>query len=235
MLRIAVVEDSDVDSQTIEEHIDKFIKSTNIQIHTDVFNCGLDFLDAYKANYDIICMDIEMPHLDGIKTAESIRKIDEVVPLIFITNMAKYAINGYSVSALGYLLKPVAYTDFCIVIKKAISIVDNNARAIVIKTEGAIKRLNNADIAYIEVQNNTLYVKMSDKTVYQTRMTMTEIERMLGRESGFIRCNNCYLVNIRYVNDIYDNVVKVSGDNLSISRHRKRAFVDAVSDYFGQR
>jgi DNA-binding LytR/AlgR family response regulator len=235
MLRIAVVEDCKEDAEALSLHIEKFAQSENIQIHTDFYKGGLDFWDTFKANYDIICMDIEMPHMDGIRTAEKVRSIDEEVPLIFITNMGKYAINGYSVSALGYLLKPVEYTVFANVLKKAVAIVNTKARAIAIKAEGSIKKLAVSDIVYAEVRNNTVFFYMNNKTVHQSRMTLTEVENLIGDGRTFVRCNSCYLVNLRYVSDVYDSVVTVGDEKLAISRHKKKTFIDALSDYFGQR
>ena len=74
-----------------------------------VFADGVDILEDYRAVYDIIFLDVEMKHLDGMTTAERIRQMDADVILIFITNMAQYAIRGYSVGALDYVLKPVPY------------------------------------------------------------------------------------------------------------------------------
>ena len=76
------------------------------------FEDGEEIVTDYRAAYDIILLDVQMRHMDGMAAAEAIRKADKDVILIFITNMAQFAIRGYAVDALDYVLKPVPYLPF---------------------------------------------------------------------------------------------------------------------------
>ena len=77
------------------------------------FSDGDEIALGYKGGYDLILMDIEMTFLDGMSAAEEIRRADPEVLIIFITNSPQYAIKGYAVQALDYILKPLSYYAFC--------------------------------------------------------------------------------------------------------------------------
>lgn len=235
MIRVAIIEDSVSDTKNLMQHIANFEKCEGVEIKLEFFKTGLDFLDVFKANYDIILLDIEMPHLNGLETAVKIRAIDFDVPLLFITNMAQYAINGYEVGAIGFVLKPINYIKFSFAMKKAARLVKDKFASVSIKTDGHIKNLNVNEICYIEVRNNILSFKMSDGQVYLSRMPLHEAEKMIMPNDSFIRCNNCYLVNLRYVTDVYGNFAVVGGDELVISRHKKKEFINALTVYYGRR
>ena len=119
MIRVAVVEDDAEVQGVLQEYIRRYTRQYGTEFEVSVFADGMDILDNYRAVYDIIFLDVEMKHLDGMTTAERIRQMDADVILIFITNMAQYAIRGYSVGALDYVLKPVPYFAFSEQLKKA--------------------------------------------------------------------------------------------------------------------
>jgi DNA-binding LytR/AlgR family response regulator len=234
MFKIAIVEDSIEDKAEIEKCITEFATKNNTKITIESFKTGLDFLDAYNSNFDVIFLDINMPHLDGLNVAKKIRQIDDEVPIAFVTSMAKCAINGYEVSAISFILKPFSYADIEIVLKKAIKIASSREKTIIIKSNGNLKRVNVSGVCYVEVQNNTVFLNMSDKSVLPIRTTLTEIEsKLLEADKSFIRCNNCYLVNLKFVTDVCGDTVVVNGDKLVISRHRKKLFLDQLTSYYG--
>ena len=96
------------------EYIEQYAKEKNRDIRTETFCDGSQLLEHYHSQYDIILLDIEMSELSGMDTAREIRKTNQDVVLVFITNMAQYAINGYEVGALDYVLKPLNYYTFSV-------------------------------------------------------------------------------------------------------------------------
>lgn len=112
MIRVAIVEDDAEVQGVLQEYVRRYTRQYGTEFEVSVFADGVDLLEDYRAVYDIIFLDVEMKHLDGMATAERIRQMDADVILIFITNMAQYAIRGYSVGALDYVLKPVPYFAF---------------------------------------------------------------------------------------------------------------------------
>ena len=125
MIRVAIVEDDAEVQGVLQEYVRRYTRQYGTEFEVTVFADGVDILDNYRAVYDIIFLDVEMKHLDGMTTAERIRQMDADVILIFITNMAQYAIRGYSVGALDYVLKPVPYFAFSQQLLKAVSRLEN--------------------------------------------------------------------------------------------------------------
>lgn len=107
MIRIAIVEDEAAVRQQLEGYVQRYTRQYGTEFEVHLFEDGIEILDDYRPVYDLILLDVEMKHLDGMETAQRIRALDNEVNLIFITNMAQYAINGYAVGALDYVLKPV--------------------------------------------------------------------------------------------------------------------------------
>lgn len=233
MVRIAVVEDDVPCAEKTRGYIENYGREAGEAFDVKIFPDGLALLDGYRPIFDIIFMDIEMPDLDGMATARKLRELDPVVIIIFVTNMAGYAIKGYEVEALDYMVKPVGYFNFTLKLKKALRKLGRAAEVSVsVPQESGVMRLNSSQIRYVEVINHDL-VYHTDTGAYETRGSLSETEKLLGGH-GFARCNHCYLVNLRYVSGIREDcVVLVSGDALRISRPKKKAFLDALAGFNG--
>ena len=120
MFRIGIAEDDPSFQKTISEYIERYKKETNIDIQASFFQDGNELVFKYEPIYDVLLLDIEMPKMNGIDAAREIRKRDQRVLIIFITNMAQYAINGYEVGALDFVLKPIKYFSFSMKLEKAL-------------------------------------------------------------------------------------------------------------------
>lgn len=120
MINIAVVEDDNTYLKQIESYLKKYELENDLNFKISFFTDGFQITENYKATFDLILMDIKMKHMNGITTAEKIRSRDQEVIIIFITNTSQYAIKGYKVNALDYILKPISYFSFTQCLKKAI-------------------------------------------------------------------------------------------------------------------
>lgn len=232
MLKIAVVDDERVYIDQIQEYIRLYSAEKKREIQTETFCDGSALLENYSPRFDIILLDIEMGKINGMETAREIRKKDQGVVLVFITNMAQYAINGYDVGALDYVLKPINYYTFSVRLDRAVSRVKKRqSEEILLNLPDGIKRLKVDRIRYVEVQNRMLHYH-TEAGVFVVRGTLQGAEDML-KESHFVRCNHWYLVNLQYVSEIRKNIVIVAGDELEISRRNKTAFLSELTDYMG--
>lgn len=233
MIKIAIVEDDRSSRKKIKQYIDDYSKESGVEFKVTCFTDGINITENYRSDYDIIFMDVLMPKLDGMKTAEFIRELDKEVIIIFITNMAQYAIKGYAVDALDYLIKPVSYFAFSRQLKRSVERIENRQQfSLLIPTENGLKRINSSDMYYIESFKHQMTVHSSEGT-YSFYATMKDLEEKLA-PAGFARCNNCYLVNLAHVKEIRDNIVVVGDGELSISRPRKKAFMDELVSYVGK-
>ena len=107
MIRIAIADDDAAFLAKIEKYIQKYQKENGEDIQLTAFSDAKELIEGYSPVYDIVILDIEMPGMNGMEAAEKIRQADEDVVLMFITNMIQYAIRGYSVGALDFVMKPV--------------------------------------------------------------------------------------------------------------------------------
>ena len=107
-LSIAIVEDDDRDRERLRTMLRTYETDNELTIRLSEFEDGAAIIEGYQPQYDIIFLDIQMAGIDGMRAAAEIRKVDTSVILIFVTKTAQYAVNGYAVQALSYLLKPVS-------------------------------------------------------------------------------------------------------------------------------
>ena len=232
MLRIAVVEDDPSCSAVIKAHLDRYAQENSEDLQVTCFSDGMDIAEGYRPVWDIIFMDIEMPHLDGMAAAERIRTADPAVVLIFITNMAQYAIRGYAVNAMDYVLKPINYYAFMLKMKKAVELIQSRVRAsIILSLDGEMKRVPLHEILYVEVRSHCLHY-CTAQGEYTATGSLKEVEQQLDSQD-FVRCNSCYLVNLRHVTGIRDGAVAVGDVELQISRPKKKEFLRRLTDYVG--
>ena len=233
MAQIAVVEDNDTMRAQLCGFIAQYAQESGHQLDVTAFSDGAQLVEPYRPGFDIIFLDIEMPTLGGMPTAERIRRQDPDVVLVFVTNMAQYAIRGYEVDALDYVLKPVNYYQFCTKLSRAIQRVQRRrgGQVVLQLAGGGIQLLDTADIYYLETHSRMLYYHTS-KGEFAARASLQSAEKQLA-EYHFVRCNQCYLVNLAYVKGIENDFALVKNDRLEISRRQRTAFLTAVASYMG--
>lgn len=232
MLRIAIVEDSPKELDLLQNCLDEYRVSRTLQMEYWVFGDAESFLEHYGAEYDIVFMDIELPGMNGMEAAHRLREIDQKVALIFVTNLAKFAIRGYEVDALDYVLKPVRYGPLCPKLDRAVARCRNLSQSIVINQAASSLRLLLQEIFYIEVRGHrlTYHTEQGD---FECSGTLQETETKL-HDWGFLRCNKCYLVNQRQIREVCGGeLLLMNGERLQISRLRKKEFMEEFSAFVG--
>lgn len=231
-MRVAIVEDDAGYVQELRGYLTRLEKETDRDIEVFSYPNGLTFLKDFKGQFDILLLDISMPYLDGMETARRVRETDREVLILFITNLAQYAIKGYEVDALDYIVKPVNYFGFSQRLMRAISrISGREASYLAINQKTGIRKLDIRGIYYVESLNHnlTFHTRDGDFTVFGSLKDMEE--RLAGHH--FIRCNKGYLVSLRHVDRIEDGCAVVQGVPLLISRNRRNSFLEALANYLG--
>lgn len=233
MVRIAIVDDDPQYVECLKAFLERYQRERGEKLKISVFADGDEIALSYKAEYDIILMDVEMRFMDGMTAAEEIRRVDPQVVIIFITNMAQYAIKGYTVDALDYVLKPISYFAFTQRIDRALSRMEKRARKfIMLNLKGGSKKLEVSELYYVEVQDHLLSYHTAEG-VYTTGGSMKEVEESLAG-SAFFRCNKGYLVNLEHVEGFRDECAIVGGETVQVSRARKKEFLDAINDHLNE-
>lgn len=231
MIKIKIVEDDVVASDTLKEYLKKYASENNLSFKIDVFNNAVSFLSNYDHEADLVFMDIEMEYMNGMDAAKKLRTFDENIIIIFVTNMAQFAIKGYEVDALDFIVKPVKYFDFSFRLEKAIRKIKNNQKSYIsINTTGqGFIKIDVSKIKYIEVLGHDITYYLDD-AIYQSYGTLKKIEKDLP-SNKFARCNSCYLINLKYVESIKEYTVNVGGKELKISQPKKKEFMKALNNY----
>ena len=232
MIRIAIVEDERSCAQELQEYIRHYADEHKLEVTATWFQDGVELVEQYVPTWDILFLDIQMPHLDGMETARRIRRQDPDVLLVFITNLARYAIQGYEVDASDFILKPLEYGRFCARMDKLTARLARKQNAFVVLPLAEQKiRVAVEDILYAEVVDHDLQV-VTSRQRYLMRCTLQEMEHLVEGQ-GFSRCNRCYLVNLRRVSGVEKDAVRVGEYTLPISRPRKKQFLKELSDCLG--
>ena len=231
-MKIAVVDDSPRDLQLIKGYVERYFKEQGGEYQVRTFENGLDFLDEEKLSFDIVFLDVEMPHLNGIETARNFRKRDKMAVLVFITNMAQYAIHGYEVDAIEYMVKPVEYYNFSDKMEKALRFVKRDQeKTLLLHGQEVTARIPVSGIYYMEKERNYIlfHTKEGD---FRERGSMGEMEEKLAG-SGFSRCITGCLVNLRYISKMSKDAVWVGDRCLPISRSQRKQFAKDFADFLG--
>lgn len=232
MLRIAIVDNDPAAVDQMMTYVRRYARSAGIDVYLDSFDRADKFLSQRKSIYDIIFMEIELPGLNGMEAAKRLRKIDSDVVLVFVSANARYAIRGYEVDALDFVLKPFNFYTFSMKLERSIQRVrPQTGQSIVLKTSDGVHRLEIDQIYYLETKSRMLYYHTSSG-VFSVRGSLASAEQELSGLS-FAKCNQCYLVNLKHVTDVLDNQVQVADTLLEISRRNKKTFLDAVVAYIG--
>lgn len=235
MIKIAIIEDNPNDRMKIKEMLMHFFNAEGVEFSVDEFPSAVQFFVKYQPVYDLVFMDIDMPEMNGMEAAARLRKLDMRVLLIFVTNMAQYAIKGYEVDALDFILKPVDKYSFALKMERALArISQNKENSLLINTdtlESIVIQI--PAIQYVEVNGHYVIYHTRDG-VYKQYSTLKKVEETLNNPN-FVKCNRCFLVNLSYIESISKEEVIVAKERLIISRPQKKAFLNAFSDYIGGR
>jgi DNA-binding LytR/AlgR family response regulator len=231
-MKIAIVDDVERETALLEQYVNRYADENQLTVTSMVFQNPMEFLNRYASDYDLVLLDVEMPGMNGIEVAKDIRRMDGRVVIMFITNMAQYAINGYEVNALDYVLKPVTYADFVLKMKKAERYIQRNEDyRLTLEMPDGIVTLYISDLIYVEVERHYLiYNTVHGK--YRARGSMKAIEEKLLLHR-FLKCNRCYLVNLKYVEAVNGQDLRVGGEELPISRNKKNEVLQAFARYVG--
>ena len=231
MRNIAIVEDEDNAARRLEEYVQRYTAQFGQEFRITRFRDGEEFLRDYKPAYAVVFLDIQMPKKDGMEAAVELRRQDKNVSIIFITNLVQYALRGYEVDAVSFLVKPVSYYDFSLKFKKALDIyIMNEDRSFTVSSAGGLCRISTDKLMYVEIMNHRLFYHLIDDVIERTG-ALSGVEQELSA-FGFLRCNKCYLVNPKFIVKVKGCTVQVGDNVLQISRPRRAAFMAELANWY---
>ena len=215
--KIAICDDSDADRQYVLNMVDRWAASAGHVVHTDTFTSAENFLFHYaeESDYDILLLDIEMGAMDGVTMAKQLRKSNDTVQIVFITGYSDYISEGYEVSALHYLMKPVKEGKLFSVLDRAIEKISKNEKIFNFEINGEMIRIPIYQIRYLDVLGN--YVTIHGIKEYTVKMTLSEFEKML--DDRFYRVGRSTIVNLTLITRVTKTEIKLNdGTSISVPR-----------------
>lgn len=229
MLRIACIDDDSKVTDLLRSYLERYGAEHDRQFDIKTFGGGWKFLEE-KETFDIAFIDIDMPGIDGLSVARDLRKNEDGCMIIFLTNWAQYALDGYEVNAFDYLVKPLTYEKFGVRFKKAAVLAESRQKENIVIVSGyAKKKINIRNLFYIEVRQHKL-IYHTASGLEEAWGSMRETAEKL-KNFGFSLCNASFLVNLRYVTKIDGELLWVGSEKLKISRNKKRSFMDDLTSY----
>lgn len=235
MLRIAICDDEQFYREKIQMLLKRYFKTCSLPYEISTFVSGEDFLRQCenRVTYDIVFMDISMEELDGMQTAQQIRAFHSDTDIVFVTVFLDYALEGYKVNAVRYILKDtldgaVAECMDAILHKK-------KAEQVTFSFMEGEKKLYTDNILYVESRKHkAVFFYMETEIVnYQIYDKLDMIAEKLSG-CGFLRIHKSYLVNLKHIRKISNyTVVLDTGEELPVPRLRYQAVKEAFVEYKG--
>ncbi len=234
MPHIAIVEDEPEAAGTLAAFIDRYGSEKGVELVITRFSNAMDF-EVTRQRFDLVFMDIQMPGINGMEAAHLMRTYDSETPIIFVTNLAQYAVKGYEVDALDFIVKPVTYFNFRMRMDRAMRrIARNGDRSIAISTRDGLRVVDLSDIEYVEVSKHDLsYHLASEEEPLVVYGSLKAFEEEVAG-GPFVRISNSCLVNMNRIRSVHGGSLRThGGQELFFSRSRKREAVATITSFLG--
>lgn len=235
MYRVLIVEDESAEASRLKDYLQRYENAHGVSFQLTWFKSALEMLSD-KGRYDLVFLDIDLPGISGMEAAQLMRVYDEATPIVFVTNLAKYAVKGYEVGATGFIVKPVTWGNFSMTLDRALRTVRQNAgRSVMVPTENGMRVVPLSSISYVEVTGHRLTYHLDDGTTLEARGALGQLEEELG-DAPVVRISKSFLVNMDKISLVRGQDVQMfGGETLRISRKNRRTVLDVITDYLGGR
>ncbi len=246
-LHIGLVDDDKDARGQLLGQLSTYASAEKIEYDLTEYDSARAFLEDGEGRFDLLFLDIDMPGMSGMELAEEIRKKDKDVVIIFCTNLQQFALNGYSVGALGFMIKPVDGYALSLNMERALSAIrllkerrsEDGDPKVVLK-DGTISRLVPvSDIDFIEVSRHYLLYNIREKesgsrSVIKNRGSMQDALKVF-EPYGFVRCSSSYLINLKSITAVSRMEVCIGEEHLPVGRAFKDSFMETFSRYIAKR
>lgn len=233
MIKIAVCDDEQHFVTQIKNILVEYGKTNQTDISVSEFHDGVMLLDRYDCSYDIIFLDIKMPHIDGVKVAEKIRVRDPNVTIIFLTSLLQRAVDGYRVRAYDFLIKPISEKKLTKEIDRWIETNrEKKQECLLVENMTGRFMIPISSLRYIETADRNLLLHSEDKNIVCHKKLKVLKERL--EPYGFGQSHKSYLVNFSYIDTISGNaIILVTKEEIPLSRAMKKEFMTRLARYMG--
>ena len=229
---VLMVEDEREAADALRAALERYGQERDVRFQVRWAQSAAELDDAQGA--DVIFMDIELPGQNGMDAALELREHDQATPLIFVTNLAQYAVRGYQAQALDFIVKPFTYYDFALRMDRAMQVVRRDAgRTITVRERDGVTVFSSRELVYVELEGHDLAYHLTDGRTARCRGSISSAEKALGG-SPFLKVSAGCIVSMAHVRGVRDAAITLStGDVVWASRANKRRCLEAIADYLG--
>lgn len=232
MYRVAIAEDVEFERSTLTRYLHTYEAEMDVSFEIFAFPDGEALLKEYPGQLDLLLLDIAMPKVDGLTAARRIRRDDPNVVILFISSVTQCAVQGYSVEALDFIVKPVSYMGLRLRLDRALTrIRQSQPRMLEIRNADGLFKLSATDILYVETFRHRVVIHTRERAL-PAEKSMQAMEKEL-RGLPFFRCHTSFLVNLRFVDRIAGGDLFIGEQAIPISRYRRRELLEAWAAYLG--
>lgn len=231
-ITVGICEDNPADSDLLLDCLKKSAFELKLNIHTQFFRSGKEFLDHYSPDFDMIFLDVQLPDIHGDTVAAKIRQMDPHVFLVFVSQHTCYLPIGYKHEAHNYLLKPVRYEAILYEIRRFLDIAPLHQRQYIrLNEKQNVQKIVLSRLRFIETEDRAIKLHYGDDVIRYSCGINTFMKEL--PEHGFFRSNHSYIVNLRYVDFISPDISRfsihlITGEIIPLSRDRKKDFLLAL-------
>jgi len=197
-MTIGIIDDCESDQQKIARYMEHYLQEQNISTpYFYFYPNGESFISKFSPHFfDLVVLDCIMPGMNGLETAELLRKRDKDVVLIFVSSSCNYAIDGYLVDACGYLVKPFTYEKFLQVFVSALKHLPARHELIVIPDGRKKRRIPINDIVFCDIDGHYSQIHLCSRQVLRIRMTFVNMTAFLSPYPQFLKCYRGCVINM---------------------------------------
>lgn len=232
-IHIAIVENENDVAEADAKLLERYAKENEVEIESKIFPNAYDFLDS-EEGFDAVLMDIDMPGMNGMQASEKIREHNETIDIIFTTNLPQFAVDGYKVQALDFVIKPVTFANLSFAMDKVVEKKKNALNgSFFLKIGGMSRRFKNDELIYFEMVNHNIVLHEVGLEPFKVRGSLKLVEEVVNPEV-FVKINSGIIINLSKVKTFADgSAIMEDGSILPISRSHKKEFAVRLSQFYG--
>lgn len=236
MLKIAICDDNTDESNLLQTFLQQYAQEKNLNFNITVYSNGFLFLDSLQNNYKICFLDIFMPAFSGIDTAKELRAIDKDMHLIFCTSSKDFALDGYSLQASNYLLKPLEKEKLFNAIDEVLRKIEKEKiKKISVPTVEGLRVIPTDIILYVTPDGNNSKINIQNnlkEVEIECKLSFTQITKDMSQYQNFVLISRSILLNLDVVVGMeQDKFILETGAKISIPRRKKKEITQIFLDY----
>lgn len=232
--QVLIVEDNADERSRLRGCVEKYASEHNDEFAITEYESAIPLIEASRT-FDLIFLDINLPcGINGMEAARILRTYDETTQVVFVTDLAQYAVRGYEVDALGFIVKPISCYGISRYLDKALRVIRRNTgKNITVPLKRGLRMFPSTELVFAETAGHNLVYHLASGQPITARGSLSKLVEELEGEP-FVRIASSFLVNMDHVRAIEEgSVIMSTGETLYFTRARKKEALATITSYLG--